>query len=67
MKGGEEIVETVWTNRGGPQRPLSFEDLATKFADNAGRVVSPDVVAGVREACAKLETLTDVAELLRGI
>src|SRR5690606_33576457 len=32
---GTEYVEKVLTNRGGPHRPLSYAELATKFADNA--------------------------------
>ena len=61
---GRELVERVMTMRGGPDRPLSFEDLARKFADNAGRVLESDVVDQLRVACASLETMTDVGELL---
>jgi 2-methylcitrate dehydratase PrpD len=61
---GHELVEEVFTTRGGPERPLSFDDLARKFADNAGRVLMPAVVDRVRDTCARLETLTDVGEVL---
>ncbi len=49
---GRELVEEVLANRGGPQRPLSPEELARKFHDNAARRLSPGdagrVVALVR-------------------
>ncbi len=61
---GRELVEEVFTTRGGPQRPLTFDDLSRKFADNAGRVLRPEAVQGIRDTCARLETLTDVDELL---
>jgi 2-methylcitrate dehydratase PrpD len=37
LANGEEVVEEVWANRGGPARPLSEDELATKFRDNAAR------------------------------
>jgi 2-methylcitrate dehydratase PrpD len=63
-RDGAELVERVHTTRGGPQRPLSFEELATKFRDNAGRLLPPEDVERVRETCARLATLTDLGDLL---
>lgn len=61
---GREVVAEVLTNRGGPQRPLSFEELAAKFHDNASRVMSPDRADGLAAACRGLEDCTDLTGLL---
>ncbi|MDA8294859.1 MAG: MmgE/PrpD family protein [Actinomycetota bacterium] len=61
---GREIVEKVLTNRGGPQRPLSYAELATKFADNAGRLLPDTTVDDVQSAVAGLDALDDVSALL---
>jgi 2-methylcitrate dehydratase PrpD len=63
-RDGQELVEEVFTTRGGPDRPLSFDELATKFHDNASRVLPPDAVERVRDTCARLEALADVGDLL---
>lgn len=54
----------VMTNRGGPDRPLTFDELATKFRDNAGRVLTDEATERVRSACAQLEDLDDLSPLL---
>lgn len=36
---GEVIQERIRANRGGPERPLSFEELKIKFSLNAGRAL----------------------------
>jgi len=61
---GRELVEKVLTTRGGPQRPLSLDELATKFADNAGRLLDDDQVRTVRAACVGLDTLDQVDAVL---
>ena len=61
---GRELVESVLTTRGGPDRPLSFDELARKFTDNAERVLPSTMVDQLRGRCARLETLTDMGELL---
>jgi 2-methylcitrate dehydratase PrpD len=63
-RDGRELVEEVLANRGGPERPLSFDELTTKFRDNAGRVLPADAVEQVRDACAALDRLTDIGDLL---
>jgi 2-methylcitrate dehydratase PrpD len=64
LRNGEELVEEVMANRGGPQRPLSYDELATKFEDNAARMLAPDAVVLVKARAARLEELEDVAQLL---
>lgn len=61
---GRELVDEVLANRGGPGNPLSFEELTTKFRDNAERVLPADAVDRVRDACAGLASLPDLEPLL---
>ena len=61
---GRDLVEKVLSNRGGPQRPLSYDELSTKFRDNAGRVVDADSVSRIQELVAGLEQLDDLSPLL---
>ena len=63
---GREIVKKVLTNRGGPGRPLSFDELATKFNDNASRVLNDADVESIRSAVAHMDDLTDLSPLLGG-
>ncbi|MEV0068375.1 MULTISPECIES: MmgE/PrpD family protein [unclassified Amycolatopsis] len=67
LKDGREVVAEVFTNRGGPQRPLSFEELAAKFHDNARRVLPPDRADELAAACRTLEDCTDLMELLASL
>jgi 2-methylcitrate dehydratase PrpD len=62
--GGHEVVEKVLTNRGGPQRPLSYTELATKFADNAGRLLTEATVDGIQSAITRLENIDNLSALL---
>ncbi|MEI5674405.1 MULTISPECIES: MmgE/PrpD family protein [unclassified Nocardioides] len=64
LTDGTELVEEVLTTRGGPQRPLSFDELSAKFRANAGRTLAADRVEGLARACAELETCPDVAAVL---
>ncbi|WP_370614803.1 MmgE/PrpD family protein [Mumia sp. Pv 4-285] len=61
---GDVLVEEVFTNRGGPQRPLSDEELACKFRDNVAGRISPDVADSVRRDVLGLDGATDVATLM---
>lgn len=65
LHDGREVVHEVWTTRGGPQRPLSFEELAAKFEDNAARTLASEQVRALARACDELDTCTDLAALLR--
>jgi 2-methylcitrate dehydratase PrpD len=61
---GEELVERRLRNRGGPGDPLSDSELALKFRENAGRVLSPDAVSAIEEAAKRLDVLENAGELL---
>ena len=45
---GRDLVEKVLFNRGGPQRPLSYAELGTKFRDNATRMTDSETAARIR-------------------
>jgi hypothetical protein len=44
---GEELEDRVEVNRGGPGNPLSDEELARKFHDNAGRSLPEERAAEI--------------------
>lgn len=62
LRDGRTETEAVLTNRGGPRRPLSDEELGIKFAMNcAGRL--PEATAdAVQDAVRRLDAL-DAAEI----
>jgi 2-methylcitrate dehydratase PrpD len=64
LRDGREVEEKVLTTRGGPERPLSFDELATKFRDNASRGLAPEDVERLQESCRTLPDLTDLRGLM---
>lgn len=62
---GAEMVEKVLLNRGGPDRPLSDDELAAKFRDNAGRFLTASAMARVEENIRRLDELPDVRALMK--
>lgn len=63
LTDGRTIVEEVLTNRGGPKRPLSFDELTRKFRDNAGRTMDPGAMSRLERSCRHLEACTDIGEV----
>ncbi len=61
---GAELVEEVLVNRGGPDRPLTYDELGTKFTDNAARLLPAETVERLRHDVARLDELDDVSALL---
>lgn len=61
---GRELSAAVMTNRGGPDRPLSYAELATKFRDNAGRLLGAEAVAQAEHTVGQLTDVADLGELL---
>lgn len=61
---GRELVEAVMSNRGGPDRPLSDEELTVKFEDNASRALAQPEVEQLQETVSSLERLDDVGACL---
>jgi len=64
LRDGQELTEEALVNRGGPQRPLSFEELTTKFRDNVVGELSSTAVEHLQSRTARLEDLDDVRQLL---
>ena len=64
LTDGTVLEERVLTTRGGPERPLSFDELATKFRDNAARGLDDAGVDRLAEACRTLADQPDVSALL---
>ena len=62
---GEVLVEEVLANRGGPARPLSDDELATKFRDNVAGRLSAEAADAVRGDVLSLHTATDLAAVLK--
>ena len=64
LNDGSEVVEEVLTTRGGPERPLSFDELATKFRENAQRTLAPEQVDALAWACHRLDQQHDLSDVL---
>jgi 2-methylcitrate dehydratase PrpD len=60
---GRVLVEEVLVNRGGPGDPLTDEELATKFRDNAARVLTPAEIDRIEACVADLEAI-EIGELM---
>ena len=55
MASGEAVAERVMVNRGGPQRPLSDDELNVKFGDNVKGLLDEQAAAGLRHAVGSLD------------
>jgi len=65
LKNGEKIVrEADERYRGGPDNPLSDEELQQKFTDCAERLLDPQARQKVFRTIDRLENLTDIAQLV---
>lgn len=62
-RDGQERAVKVMANRGGNVNPLTFQELQTKFTDNARRVLDEAAVLRIRDDVARLEHLDTVAPL----
>jgi 2-methylcitrate dehydratase PrpD len=65
LTDGSTVVEEVLTNRGGPQRPLSFAELAQKFRHNVAPALTEDQSIALQQACDELDSCTDLTAMLR--
>ncbi|OZE36062.1 MULTISPECIES: MmgE/PrpD family protein [unclassified Rhodococcus (in: high G+C Gram-positive bacteria)] len=64
LTDGTEVVEEVLTTRGGPERPLTFGEVSTKFTSNAGPFLSDVELKELAGRCDRLGDLTDIGTLL---
>jgi 2-methylcitrate dehydratase PrpD len=65
LKSGEAREARISHNRGGPEIPLSDEELEVKFRANAGRVLQGERVEKLRSALEALEGSETVEDLMR--
>ena len=63
LGNGETREARVSHNRGGPENPLSDEELETKFQTNATRVLSREGAEDLRKALQDLENLDRIDEV----
>ena len=61
---GHTLVQEVLTNRGGPDRPLSDDELAAKYTDNTAGLVADSVARQTHEALSGLAAAPCVTGLL---
>lgn len=61
---GEEMEVQVLQNRGGPDNPLSDEEVGIKFALNAQRMLHPEAVERLDEALSRLVELRSLEGLV---
>lgn len=55
LDDGRVVRREVFSNRGGPDRPLSFDELATKFRDNAGRMLDEEQTESLARTCREID------------
>lgn len=65
LKDGKILSRHVEYSKGGPQAPLSAQELRAKFVDCARRVIDDAALQGVVESVERLEKLKDVGDLCR--
>ncbi len=65
LKNGETREARVSHNRGGPENPLSDEELETKFHTNATRALSREGAEDLRTALQDLQNLDRVDDITR--
>jgi hypothetical protein len=59
------MVEEVLINRGGPERPLSDDELAVKFSENCRRGLGSEATEALRLSLDRMAEAKDVSEILR--
>ncbi|MCF8590018.1 MmgE/PrpD family protein [Gordonia liuliyuniae] len=64
LTGGRDVVTEVLTTRGGPARPLSFDELTAKFRDNALRALTEDEADQLAATCRRLDECADLRGLM---
>ncbi len=65
LKDGTTLSRYVEYSKGGPQAPLSAQELRAKFVDCAKRVIDETAMRGILDYVDGLESLEDVVPLCR--
>ena len=64
LKSGEVREARVWHNRGGPENPLSDQELMRKFRSNAERALSEDRTRELEEKLLTLDRFEEVGDVM---
>jgi 2-methylcitrate dehydratase PrpD len=64
LTDGSTLTEEVLTTRGGPQRPLSFDDILAKFTTNVEPHLTVKQSTQLAEQCRRLPELRTTDELI---
>ena len=64
LKDGRTVEAVTDYNRGSAQLPMSADDIATKFRDNASLMLPPERVDQIAAVVSKLEALEDIRTLV---
>lgn len=67
LADGTSVTERVHENRGGPQRPLSADELAAKFTGNAEPTAGTDQATQIVESLWDLRDDRPVVEVMNGL
>ena len=62
-RNGERLVEETLVNRASAESPLSDQELAIKFADTAGRALSPELADRLRAHVGEIGAAGDIADI----
>ena len=65
LADGRSVTHHVEANLGTPDNPMSDDDLAAKFTDNAAPRFGADGAARLLDACWTADSADDFAELVR--
>lgn len=63
LKDGRKLVKVVWNGRGGPENPMTREDLTAKFKCLAGEVLSDQRMDEIIHLIYNLEKVEDISAL----
>ena len=66
-KNGTQLSASVFANRGGPENPLTTDELTLKFKSNARRHLDEASIDAVADACRELGSVSDVGSVIRAI
>ena len=66
-RDGRDWEAKVLVNRGGPDHPLTTDDLRAKFRDNVAGVLTDDAASAVEKCVADLGRGTGVGDLFARI
>lgn len=65
LRNGEVVQEKVLTTRGGKGRPLSFDELSEKFADNALRTLPLAQTERITAHCRSFDDIENISSMLK--